>query len=528
MVAGDRLTSLSASEAEVRAALSSLQESKAVGPDGVSPRVLRRCSGVLASPLSRLFGAILCQNRWPRLWKASHVVPVHKKGSRSEVSNYRPVSLLSVVGKVLEGIIAGRLTSHLDRQYLLNDRQFGFRKGRSAADLNLLLTSEWSDALDQGRPTAVLALDIAGAFDRVWHAALVERLRAVGVSGALLELLRDYLHEREMQVVHNGQQSSPQRIQAGVPQGSVLGPLLWNIYINDLLDLVPSARAYADDVTVSVSYAPGEEHAVTSRLNTTLRRLEDWGHRWQVSFAPQKTQLMVVSRTSTDIRLCFNGATLVPQADLLILGVTYDTKLTFQAHIEQLTRAAAGKLACLRRMSWLLDIRGRELLYKAQIRSPMEYSCLAWGGAASSHLTLLDKIQRRAERLIREGPSQQEIGRRCLHSLQHRRDVAGLATLYKIQEQRAPHLQELRQPLRHTEVLTRAVEAAPGALATTRSHSTHHQRQFKQSYVRWWNRFLASDKCPDDLSVAVCGGQKFKGSVNAWLSEVRDSDTRVM
>ncbi len=157
------------------------------------------------------------------MWKASNVVPVHKKGSKSDPANYRPVSLFSVVGKVLEFIIATRLTHHLKRRYLLSDRQFGFRKGRSAADLNLLQNAEWSDALDAGRPTAVLALDIAGAFDRVWHGALVEKLYAVGVGGPLLELLQNYLQERQMRVVYRGQQSSPQKIDAGVPQGSVLG-----------------------------------------------------------------------------------------------------------------------------------------------------------------------------------------------------------------------------------------------------------------------------------------------------------------
>ena len=522
VVAGLRLTSLAVTEREVRAALATLVETKAVGPDGVSPRVLRRCSAVLARPLSRLFEAILRQNKWPKIWKTSHVVPVHKKGSRSEAANYRPVSLLSVVGKVLEGIIVEHLTAHLETQHLLSARQFGFRKGRSAADLNLLLSSEWSDALDQGRRTAVLALDIAGAFDRVWHAALVERLRAVGVGGAMLDLLRHYLHDREMRVVHSGQLSAPQKIVAGVPQGSVLGPLLWNIYINDLLNLVPSARAYADDVTLSLPFWPGEEQVVTSRLNVLLRRLEDWGLKWQVSFAPQKTQLLVVSRTAADIHLTFDGAALAPQQELQILGVTYDSKLTFQAHISQLARAAAGKLACLRRMSWLLDRGGRELLYKTQIRSSLEYSCLAWGGAAPSHLALLDRIQRRAERIIQDDLPQHQT---TLHSLQHRRDVAGLTALYKVQAQRASHLQGLRQPLRRVEVNTRAVCTAPAALAIPRSHSTHHQRQFIQRYVRWWNRFLASEKCPANLSDSVCGGQKFKVIVNEWLGEVSDSDT---
>ncbi|KAK4318557.1 hypothetical protein Pmani_010466 [Petrolisthes manimaculis] len=428
----------------------------------------------------------------------------------------------ALTGKVLEGIITQRLTTHLEEQYLLSERQFGFRKGRSAADLNLLLVNEWSDALDQGRPTAVLALDIAGAFDRVWHPALVERLHAAGLSGGALELLRHYLLERHLKVVHNGQQSPPCNIEAGVPQGSVLGPLLWNIYVNDLLNLVPSAKAYADDVTVSVSFAPGDETSTISHLNTILHRLEIWGRRWQVSFAPHKTHLMVVSRTRHDIRLFFDGAFLAPSKELKILGVTYDDKLNFKPHIMQLARTAAGQLASLRRISWLLDNRGRELLYKAQIRSTLEYSCLAWGGAAPSHIAVLDKVQRRAERIIWDGQQRQPGALQCL---QHRRDVAGLTTFFKAQVRRTPHLNQLRQAERRTEVFTRTVAAEPGALALHRSHSTHHQRQFTQVYTRLWNCLLASDSCPNHLTNTTVVLQRFKVLVHRWLSSVRDSDT---
>ncbi|KAK4287372.1 hypothetical protein Pmani_039553 [Petrolisthes manimaculis] len=223
---------------------------------------------------------------------------------------------------------------------------------------------------------------MAGAFDRVWHLALVERLHA--------------------------------------------------------------AWAYVDDVTVSVSFAPGDETSTIFHLNTILHRLEIWGRRWQVSFAPHKSHLIVVSRTRHDIRLFFDGAFLTPTRELKILGVTYDDKLTFKPHIMQLARTAAGQLASLRRISWLLDNRGRELLYKAQIRSTLEYSCLAWGGAAPSHIAVLDKVQRRAERIIWDGQQRQPGALQCL---QHRRDVAGLTTFFKAQVRRTPHLNQLRQAL---------------------------------------------------------------------------------
>ncbi|KAK4297373.1 hypothetical protein Pmani_030191 [Petrolisthes manimaculis] len=205
-----------------------------------------------------------------------------------------------------------------------------------------------------------------------------------------------------------------------------------------------------------------------------------------------------------------------------ILGVTYDDKLTFKPHIMQLARTTAGQLASLRRISWLLDNRRRELLYKAQIRSTLEYSCLAWGGAAPSHIAVLDKVQRRAERIIWDGQQRQPGALQCL---QHRRDVAGLTTFFKAQVRRTPHLNQLRQAERRTEVFTRTVAAEPGALALHRSHSTHHQRQFTQVYTRLWNCLLASDSCPNHLTNNTVGLQRFKVLVHRWLSSVRDSDT---
>ncbi|MPC88890.1 hypothetical protein E2C01_083813 [Portunus trituberculatus] len=140
-------------------------------------------------------------------------------------------------------------------------------------------------------------------------------------------------------------------------------------------------------------------------------------------------------------------------------------------------------------MAGLLDSKGREFIYKAEIRSSLEYSCFAWGGAAP-WTAVLDKIQKRAERLIKDGlPEQQAASLYSLHSLQHRRDVAGLATLYKVHDQRIPHMQELRLPPRRAEVLTRTVSPVPSVLTTPRSHYTHQQRQFKQNYVQWWNKF---------------------------------------
>ncbi|KAG0721161.1 hypothetical protein GWK47_047007 [Chionoecetes opilio] len=164
-------------------------------------------------------------------------------------------------------------------------------------------------------------------------------------------------------------------------------------------------------------------------------------------------------------------------------------------------------------MSWLLDSKGLEVLYKAQVRSPMEYACLGWGGAANKHLALLDKVQGPAVRLIRDRGAGLEPR---LHSLQHRRDVAGLTVMYKVHQQRLPHLQTLRQPLRRAQV-TRAVALAPAELLQPRCRTWHHQRQFVYLYVGWWNALLASQ--PRLGGTASCS--RVQGTCERVAAEVK-------
>ena len=508
-VVKDKLSFATTNEVEVKAVLLKLDVTKAVGSDNISPRLLRQCADELARPLATIFNQCLRTSRWPSTWKVASVVPVHKKNEKTVAKNYRPVSLLPVLSKVLESIVASRVTEHLEKHHLLCARQFGFRPGRSAADLHLLLTSEWSAALDAGKATAVVALDIEGAFDKVWHAGLLAKLRAAGVDGPLLLLFEDYLKERNLKVVIDGQESEQHAVRAGVPQGSCLGPLLWNIYINDLLHLVPSVRAYADDLTLAHSYSSGEETATADHMNATLNRIASWGSKWQVKFASSKTQMMVIARSRTPLHLSLEGEAVRRQDEMEVLGVTYDSALTFRLHIERLAREASGKLASLRRISWLLDNKGLEMLYKAQVRSSLEYSCLAWGGAASRHLSLLDRVQARAVRLIKDSGARQEPN---LHSLQHRRDVAGLAVMYKIHQQQIPHLQALRQALRRAQVTTRAVTLVPAQLFLCRCRIWHHQRQYVQHYGKLWNNLIAAQ-----IDFSGMNLQQFKEYVNVWL-----------
>uniref|UniRef100_A0A0P4VX79 Uncharacterized protein n=1 Tax=Scylla olivacea TaxID=85551 RepID=A0A0P4VX79_SCYOL len=398
---------------QVERLLGAVDVGKATGPDDVSPRLLKHCARELSAPLTTVFTSCLREKKWPSVWKEARVVPVHKKNSRSEPNNYRPISLLSVMGKLLEKIVAAAIYQHLSENHLLSDRQFGFRPGRSTADLLLIISKDWQDALEEGLDTLVVALDIAGAFDRVWHAGLVKKLCAKGIQGNLLALLEDYLQGRTLRVVINGQASQPLPIQASVPQGSVLGPILWNIYIDDLLRQIPTLLAYADDCSLSRSYCRSDSQRAVRELNRQLRLVMEWGEAWQVSFAPEKTQAMVISRSpaaSPAVSGClfFGDQTLPLQEHVKLLGVTVDCGLRFDRHVAAVAHQVSQRVSALRRMSGNLDSRGILTLYKAQIRPCMEYSALSWMSSAPTHLQRLDAVQRRALRLVGMNGQQQQ------------------------------------------------------------------------------------------------------------------------
>ena len=203
-----RLSGIIITEEGVMQQLLNINVKKSLGPDGISPYTIKRCAHQLTTPLTHLFKLCLKEQEWPHLWKWARVVALHKKNSKSSVKNYRPVSLLSVIGKVFEKIIAEEVTCFIDQNSLLSDKQFGFRKKRSTSDLLLQLSTSWHKSLEKGNYTYVIALDIAGAFDRVWHKGIVAKLKSFGIAGDLLMLLENYLKGRTLRVVVNGYTSN--------------------------------------------------------------------------------------------------------------------------------------------------------------------------------------------------------------------------------------------------------------------------------------------------------------------------------
>ena len=336
------------------------------------------------------------------------MVPVFKNvRERSTAKNYRPVCLLSVVSNVFEKLVNNRIVDHLEKCGLFSDFQYGFRSSRSTADLLTVVSDRIARAFNMSGSTRAVALDISKAFDRAWHAGLLHKRKSYGISGQIFGLISSFLSNRRLRVVLDGKYSQEYQVNAGVPQGSILGPTLLVLYVNDLPDdVICNIAIHADDITLCSKCDQAsdlwQQLELTSELEPDLRDTVIWGRKWLVDFNAGKTQLVSFDRSkNTDaIDVKMDGPVLEGKTSFTMLGLTFSSKLDWGSYIVSIAKTASKKIGVLIRSMKFLSPEVALYLYKSTIRSCMEYCCHVWAGAPSCYLELLDKIQKRICRTV--------------------------------------------------------------------------------------------------------------------------------
>ena len=280
---------------------SSLDVNKAMGPDKIPARLLRCCAPYISSLLSDLFNKSLNTGKIPKEWKTSNITPILKSGQKNEASNYRPISLLSIVSKILERCTYSQLINHPSCQ--LHNLQFGFLKGKSTTSQLLQVLHDIGESLVKRIHTDILYLDFAKAFGKVDHQLLIKKLRRVGVGGNLLAWFENYLTDRHQHVTVLDKTSQSIPVLSGVPQGSILGPLLFLVYVNDipLITTSSSVALFADDTKCCRAIRTTED---VKHLQCDLDGINEWCQMWRMNLNQSKCGLLSVTKLKIENKFC--------------------------------------------------------------------------------------------------------------------------------------------------------------------------------------------------------------------------------
>ena len=283
------LTNVHVTESEVFDQLQCLDTNKACGHDGISAKMLKEAGNAIAPSLCRLINMSLAQCKFPAEWKKANIIPIHKKDDKSIVNNYRPISLLTILSKIMERILFKHVYNFCHKYHLITDHQSGFRPNDSTVNQLVFLYHTFCQAIDDKKEMRIVFCDVSKAFDKVWHEGLLYKLSNIGIRGQLLQWFQDYLSKRQQRVLVRGQSSDWGTIEAGVPQGSVLGPLLFLIYVNDMVKEVScGVKLFADDTLIYTTVDNPE--LSTLELNKNMDKLDKWAKRWLVNFNATKTK----------------------------------------------------------------------------------------------------------------------------------------------------------------------------------------------------------------------------------------------
>ncbi|MES9992730.1 MAG: reverse transcriptase family protein, partial [Candidatus Thiodiazotropha sp.] len=486
------LDSITLSPSEVEFFLKSLKIGKAAGPDGINNRLLKELAHPLSYPLCDLFNYSLSSGTFPAMWKQANITPIYKKDDASDPSNYRPISLLSTIGKVLEKLVHKYIFNFFRDNAIITTLQSGFVPGDSTVNQLIDIYNTFCKALDEGKEVRAIFCDVSKAFDRVWHRGLLYKLHSVGINGSLLHWFTDYLRNRTQRVVLPGASSNWKPINAGVPQGSILGPLLFLVYINDIVENINSKiRLFADDTSLYIIVDDPLEAAQT--LNSDMEKIHEWASKWLVTFNPSKSESLLFSRKHIKPHhppIIMNNEVISEVNTHKHLGLTFSNDCTWHDHLALIKTKAWHRINIMRKLKFTLDRKSLEKIYFAFIRPLLEYADVVWDNCTQYEANELEKIQIEAARIVTGGTKLVSLNllyaETGWETLASRRDKHKIIVFYKMYSGLSPtYLSSLIPPTVGANVTYNLRN--PNNIQTIHTNSQLYYNSFLPSVIRNWN-----------------------------------------
>lgn len=432
-----KLAKIDCSVNEVKRHLLKLKPNKSPGPDHIAPCIFKSCASELAPSLTYMINKSLSLGLLPEEWKHADITPLHKKGSKSSRENYRPISLTSIACKICEKIVFDRMIKFWREIDFINSNQFGFLRGRSTTTQMLSTFNDWAKSRNSSTPTDVVFLDLAKAFDSVPHERLLLKLKCSGIDECLLNWLRHFLVGRKQRVVVRGSYSDWSCVTSGTPQGTILGPLLFLLYINDISEFLSSTvKLYADDTKI---YREIIDPIKDSQLlQDDLNNLSAWARKWQLRFNADKCESMRITHLrDKSVTNYFLEKPLKDVTNFKDLGVTLTRDLSWGHHISITVNKANKVLGSIKRSVGTANTNVFSMLYMSLVRPILEYAVPVWCPYLVKDIHALENVQRRASRLAlnqRKGEMSYEDRCKLLKwpTLSDRRTYLSLVECYKI------------------------------------------------------------------------------------------------
>lgn len=387
---------------EVNEIVQHLKRKKAPGPDEISNTAIRELPEIAIMHLVAIINGILRCGHFPPRWKEAHVIFLPKPGKpRQHAGNYRPISLLSCLGKVAEKVVLCRLREQVEVKNVLQSEQFGFRQGHSTTHQLHRVVETVTSGFNVAKYTGAVFLDVAKAFDRVWHAGLLHKMQKAGISRAMCRIIAAFLQRRNFRTKHESTLSQMRRIDSGVPQGSILSPILYAIYVSDMpCPAGVELALYADDTAILAQARL--QSSVSRKLSNALVEIQNWFEKWRISVNPEKSVAVYFCNNNRQhntgpwIPLRMFDADIPWRSEAKYLGVTLDRKMTFSQHTTQAVakaKKAIGAISCMVNTKSRLGLNTKLLVFNTCIKPVLTYAAPAWAHAEPRTLYKLQIVQ---------------------------------------------------------------------------------------------------------------------------------------